>query len=174
MLTTFSDPRGSGQLTRVRSAIPLRTVIQACGCATVCLPNPGNEDFRLDAIYWAGSRARRFGVRSGAKSLRRRAEAESASDSEAATSDDIDSAWSPDCWHPKSSVDESLPQCNCFGPMNNGARPRPYILQRSLPIHHDCIADTKYLFERRDATIKIFVGDWLGAGTPRIPLSPCW
>ena len=167
MLTTLREQRGSGQLTRVRSVLRSEPYSRRALVLLCAYPIRELRTFGSTRYYWAGSRARRFGGSSGAKSLRRRAETESASDSEAATSDDIDTAWSPDCWHPKSSVDESLPQCNCFGPMNNGARPRPYILQRSLPIHHDCIADTKYLFEHRGgATIKIFVGDWLGAGTP--------
>ena len=32
-----------------------------------------------------------------------------------------ESSWSPECWDERSSVNESLPQCNCLGPMHPGA-----------------------------------------------------
>ena len=64
-----------------------------------------------------GSRARvGFGERSKTKSRRRRAQ------KPVAASDEADAAWSSECWDARSSVDVALPQCNCFGPMKNGAR----------------------------------------------------
>ena len=79
--------------------------------------------------------------------------------------DNIDPAWSPECWDAHSSVNPALPHCNCFGPVSNGASSHlgSVATTSRSGLYVGRMADTQYLSDSRDFPIKLNVGDWLAS-----------